>query len=610
MSIPEADYPESELSKYKINRRVEESKLSDSNGTVSSSSNLSSTKSSVKNRLPQHLKKNNDDTSKIQVIKLKKKGKKQISSSINNNNNNNDTSNISITSQQQDQNASINSINKSTNLINNDPDNISTNNIINYGFNESFNSLPMMASSSAMLNMQIQASTKLRKHISESSWTIRNWYRHIHWRNFVIVVIIPILGLLGLILTKTKLNKYTLYFTIFNYTITIISINLLYHRYWSHKSFNIKYPSVVLLLTLISSGGGVQSARNWCSAHKAHHRYCDTEYDPHNIRKGLFFSHIGWTVLIHNPKVNKVIKKCKFDDEFENNEIVKWQFENYFSLFLISGLIIPSMISYYFWNDLLGGFFYSGIIKLLMVQHSNFSVNSIGHKFGSRPYDDRRSARDNFLINLITLGEGCQNFHHEFSMDYRNSCEFYHFDITKWLICFLSTIGIITDIKRASKSIIKKSYIQQQQRLLDTKRTQLNWGIPIHKLPVFTSEEFKRLSIINKDKYLVVVSGIIHDVTPFAKDHPGGLPLIEASHGKDATSAFNGAVYLHSNAARNLLATMRIGVISGSEKIVWKQERIENKEVPIDNDADGNRIVRSGEQVTFNKIHSTTAGAA
>ncbi|GMF12987.1 unnamed protein product [[Candida] boidinii] len=170
MSIPEADYPESELSKYKINRRVEESKLSDSNGTVSSSSNLSSTKSSVKNRLPQHLKKNNDDTSKIQVIKLKKKGKKQISLSINNNNN--DTSNISITSQQQDQNASINSINKSTNLINNDPDNISTNNIINYGFNESFNSLPMMASSSAMLNMQIQASTKLRKHISESSWTI------------------------------------------------------------------------------------------------------------------------------------------------------------------------------------------------------------------------------------------------------------------------------------------------------------------------------------------------------------------------------------------------------------------------------------------------------
>ncbi|GMF08207.1 unnamed protein product [[Candida] boidinii] len=178
MSIPEADYPVSELSKYKINKRENEVKLSDSNGTVSSSissSNPSLTKKSLKNKLPQHLKNSIDDTSKIQVIKLKKKTKKSASSnSINNKNN--DSSNISLTSQQQDQDDSVNSINKSTNSINNDPDNLTTNNIINYGFNESFNSLPMIASSSAMLNMQIQASTKLRKHISESSWTIRNWW--------------------------------------------------------------------------------------------------------------------------------------------------------------------------------------------------------------------------------------------------------------------------------------------------------------------------------------------------------------------------------------------------------------------------------------------------
>lgn len=99
-------------------------------------------------------------------------------------------------------------------------------------------------------------------------------------------------------------------------------------------------------------------------------------------------------------------------------------------------------------------------------------------------------------------------------------------------------------------------------------------------------------------------------MTPFALDHPGGVPLIRASHGKDATTAFSGAVYQHSNAAKNLLATMRIGKLGGSESLYWKQQRIENKSVPIDNDSEGKRIVRCGGQETsFGKLGST-AGAA
>jgi stearoyl-CoA desaturase (delta-9 desaturase) len=462
--------------------------------------------------------------------------------------------------------------------------------------------------------LKVQSANKpsniIRRHISEGSWTLRNWYAHIHWKNFIVVVLLPLIGIFSFIYFHPKLIKNTMFFMIWNYIITLISINILYHRYWSHHSFNFTHESFVQFLTIICSGGGITSAKNWCSSHRAHHRYCDiTDTDPHNIRRGLFFSHMGWMILIHHEKASRAIKQSKLD-ELPNEDIVQWQLRNYFVLFIIVGLILPSLICGYFWNDYIGGLIYGGFLKVLMVQHSIFSINSIGHTIGSRPYNNTKSHRNNYLLSLITMGEGNQNFHQEFPMDYRNGYEWYNFDPTKWAIRLLEILGQINDIKIANQSTIEKSLIQQQQRLLDDIRSQLNWGIPIDRLPIFTPGEFKKLAERSKDRYLVVVSGIVHDVTPFALDHPGGLPLIKASHGKDATTAFNGAVYQHSNAAKNLLATMRIGKLGGSESLYWKQQRIENKSVPIDNDSEGKRIVRvGGQETSFGQLGST-AGAA
>lgn len=453
-------------------------------------------------------------------------------------------------------------------------------------------------------------SNLLRRHISERSWTLRNWYAHIHWKNLTVVVIIPLIGLLALIVLHPPLLKNTFYFMIWCYIITDISINMLYHRYWSHHSFNFCNESFVQILSIICAGGGITSAKNWCSSHRAHHRYCDvTDTDPHNIRRGLFFSHMGWMILIHHTKAAMAIKESKLD-ELPNKKIVQWQMQHYFKLYILVGLILPSLFCGYFWDDYVGGLIYGGFLKVILVQHSIFSINSIGHTIGSRPYNNVKSHRNNYLLSLITMGEGNQNFHQEFPMDYRNGYEWYSFDPTKWTIRLLQLLGQVNNLKIANQGTIDKSYIQQQQRLLDDIRSQLNWGIPIEKLPLFSVEEFKRLANNSKDRYLVVVSGIIHDVTPFALDHPGGVPLIRASHGKDATTAFSGAVYQHSNAAKNLLATMRIGKLGGSENLYWKQQRIENKSVPIDNDSEGKRIVRCGGQETsFGKLGST-AGAA
>jgi stearoyl-CoA desaturase (delta-9 desaturase) len=75
---------------------------------------------------------------------------------------------------------------------------------------------------------------------------------------------------------------------------------------------------------------------------------------------------------------------------------------------------------------------------------------------------------------------------------------------------------------------------------------------------------------------LVAIAGVIHDVSGFVEEHPGGRALIKSAVGKDATGTFNGGVYEHSNAAHNLLSTMRVGVLRGGQEVeVWKRQRRE-----------------------------------
>lgn len=454
-------------------------------------------------------------------------------------------------------------------------------------------------------------SQQLRHHISERSWTIRNWYRHIHWRNMYVTVLIPFVGIVPALYSRVYPKTQTMYFALFEYIITSLSVNIFYNRYLCHHSFQIDSTHFIQLLAMVSSGAGITSARNWCSAHRAHHRHCDvTDRDPHNIRKGFFFSHIGWTILVFNPKVSEAIHADKLD-KFAEEQIVQWQAQNYISLYTSFGLIIPCIFCGWFYEDYMGGLLYAGFLRVFLNQQSYFLINSLGHIVGSKPYNGSVSARNNVLVNFLTLGEGNQNFHHEFPNDYRNGGNWYDWDPTRWSILLMKALGIGSNLHAAPDSIIEKSLVQEEQRQLDNERSELKWGIPIDRLPIFTVRQFNNLVSKYPNRFYVVVSGIIHDVTPFAASHPGGLELMEATKGKDATTAFNGAVYQHSNAARNLLATMRIGVLSGSEAIFWKQEQVENNLMSLNSDSGGHKMVRSGSQATSsNGIIGDMAGAA
>lgn len=133
--------------------------------------------------------------------------------------------------------------------------------------------------------------------------------------------------------------------------------------------------------------------------------------------------------------------------------------------------------------------------------------------------------------------------------------------------------------------------LQQQQKKLDRKLGVLDWGKPLTVLPLMEWDDFVEQS---KTRALVAVAGLVHDVTDFIDEHPGGRSMISSGIGKDATAIFNGGVYYHSNAARNLLAKYRVGIIRGGGEVeIWKMRSAKRAEMIRDYDYSivGNRKV-------------------
>jgi len=203
---------------------------------------------------------------------------------------------------------------------------------------------------------------------------------------------------------------------------------------------------------------------------------------------------------------------------------------------------------------------------LFFVHHSTFCVNSVAHYFGEHTFDDDRSPRDHIITALLTFGEGYHNFHHEFPNDYRNGIQWYHYDPTKWLIGTLRAIGCASGLKVFPKNEIKRGVLFMREKKLAELRRQIVGPSDEKVLPAMTWEQYVSACKVD-GKQLVVVDGLVHDVTRFIPTHPGGEMILKAYVGTDATATFKGrtdpVVYKHSHAAENLLSNMRIARIEG-----------------------------------------------
>jgi len=377
--------------------------------------------------------------------------------------------------------------------------------------------------------------------------------RVIHWPHLILLTTTPLLAIYGLFTTPIQLN--TLMFTWVYYFFTGIGITAGYHRYWSHRAYKARLP-LRLLMMLAGTGAVEGSIKWWCRGHRAHHRYTDTDKDPYSTQRGLFWAHLGWMFVV--PPRGALGRVDMAD--LNADPIVRIQHRFYPLLAILMGFLLPFLVCSHFFADPRGGFFFACMLRLVSVHHATFCVNSLAHYLGEASYDDLHTPRDHLLTGLVTFGEGYHNFHHEFPSDYRNAVRWWQYDPTKWLIWLWAKFGLAYGLRRFPENEIKKGRVLMREKQVLEDKAGLDWGRSVEELARFTFAEFQRLCK-EQGKLWTVIADVVYDFSGFVDDHPGGVTLIRSARGRDATKDFNGAVHMHRHAARNLLDTMRVGVI-------------------------------------------------
>ncbi|PBK70956.1 delta 9-fatty acid desaturase [Armillaria solidipes] len=382
--------------------------------------------------------------------------------------------------------------------------------------------------------------------------TSSSFFREVEWISVFALTFIPAASLYGALTTTLRLPTFLLAFAYYFYT--GLSITAGYHRLWAHRSYNASLPLQIFLL--LGASGAVQGSVKWWSrGHRAHHRYTDTDLDPYNALRGFFYSHIGWMLL----RPRRTIGKADVSD-LGKDPLLQWQHRHFTWLIFIMAFGVPTAIAHFGWGDAKGGFVYAGIVRLLIVHHSTFCVNSLAHWIGDSPFDDKHTPKNHFLTAIVTVGEGYHNFHHQFPTDYRNAIEWYQYDPTKWFIWLMECVGLASQLKMFPSNEIQKGELLMEMKRLREKQERVEWCKHADQLPVVSYESFQKQST---KRPLVLVSGFIHDLSGFLEHHPGGKPLLARYIGKDATTAFFGGVYDHSHAAHNLLSMKRVGILDG-----------------------------------------------
>jgi len=258
-------------------------------------------------------------------------------------------------------------------------------------------------------------------------------------------------------------TAFTLCITLFS--IRMFAITGFYHRYFSHKTFRTS-RFVQLLFAMIGATAVQRGPLWWASHHRGHHIHSDTPDDKHSPQEhGFFWSHMGWFLTKSNFVTNtKFIR-----------ELIRYpelRIIDRFDLLMPLVLSITLFFVGYYLNQyepqlntngfqlLIWGFSVSTVI----LYHATFLVNSAAHQWGKRRYDTKDTSRNNFIIAILTFGEGWHNNHHHYPGSARQGFYWWEIDLTYYILKFLGLIGIIWDIRTVSDNIRESKKIEHHRQ--------------------------------------------------------------------------------------------------------------------------------------------------
>jgi stearoyl-CoA desaturase (Delta-9 desaturase) len=233
-----------------------------------------------------------------------------------------------------------------------------------------------------------------------------------------------------------------------SYFLRMFAITGFYHRYFAHKTFKTN-RFWQFIFAFIGASAAQRGALWWASHHRAHHRHADKKDDLHSpLQHGFLWSHMGWFFSSDAFKTNykAVSDLAKFPELRWLNRfdtLVAWIYAlGLYTLGCLLEKYYPSLHT----NGmqlLVWGFF----IATVLVFHATCSINSLAHKFGTKPFATPDNSRNNLLLAIVTLGEGWHNNHHFYCGSARQGFYWWQIDITFYLLWVLAKLGLIYDLR-------------------------------------------------------------------------------------------------------------------------------------------------------------------
>jgi stearoyl-CoA desaturase (delta-9 desaturase) len=208
-----------------------------------------------------------------------------------------------------------------------------------------------------------------------------------------------------------------------------------YHRYFSHRSYKLG-RAAQFGLAFLAETSGQKGVLWWAAQHRVHHRESDTEKDIHSPwTRSFWWAHLGWILSRQHDGYDP-----RLVSDFAKYPELRWLDRNYLVPPAVFG---AGVLMAGGWAAFLWGF----VLSTVLLYHCTFAINSFAHVYGSRRFDTPDRSRNNWLLALLTMGEGWHNNHH-FSM---SSCaqgvRWWEIDVTYWIVRLLSAAGIARDVK-------------------------------------------------------------------------------------------------------------------------------------------------------------------
>lgn len=242
------------------------------------------------------------------------------------------------------------------------------------------------------------------------------------------------------------------------YLLVGFGVTVGFHRLLTHRAFDAP-PAVRGTLAALGSMSIQGAVIRWVADHRKHHTFADEEGDPHSphthgeegwrgVLKGLWHSHTGW--LFDGSERSQA---RRFAPDLLKDPTIRFV-DRWFFVWVALGLVLPFAAGFALsgWEltAALSALLWGGFVRVFLLHHATWSVNSICHMYGSRPFPLEDESRNNAVVALVTLGEGWHHNHHAFPTSARHGLHRLQLDPTYLFIRALEAVGLARNVRRPS----------------------------------------------------------------------------------------------------------------------------------------------------------------